>query len=104
MDKRLKALTEKIINDGTHGSLLNTVMSATAYTGILGAVVAAGGFSPLARELGVSYQAVQQWYGQGYVPLIRVTEIESLYGIPRAELMNPKYAAALAEPKFADEV
>jgi hypothetical protein len=104
MDKRLKALTEQIINEGTHGSLLNTVMSAKAYTGILRAVVAAGGFSQLARQLGVSYQAVQQWQTQGYVPLIRVTEIEALYGIPRAELMNPKYAAALAEPQFSSDV
>jgi DNA-binding transcriptional regulator YdaS (Cro superfamily) len=103
MDNRLKELTQRIINDGTHGALLNTVMSAKKYTGILAAVVAAGGLSPMARQLGVSYQAVQQWMGQGYVPLIRVTEIESLYGVPRAELMNPKYAAALAEPNFSDE-
>lgn len=104
MDKRLKELTQKIINDGTHGALLNTIMSAKKYTGILGAVVAAGGLSPMARQLGVSYQAVQQWMAQGYVPLIRVTEIETLYGVPRAELMNPKYAAALAEPNFSSDV
>ena len=103
MDKRLKALTEQMIKDGAPGGLLNAVMSAKKYTGILHTIVKAGGFSQLARELGVTYQAVQQWHSQGYVPLTRVTELESLYGVPRTELMNPKYAAALAEPKFSDE-
>lgn len=104
MDKKLKALTEQILQAGTSASVLNTVMSAKAYSGVLQAVVSAGGFSPLARSLGVSYQAVQQWLVQGYVPLTRVTEIETLYGVPRAQLMNPKYAAALAEPNFSSDV
>jgi len=103
MDKRLKALTEQMIKDGAPAGLLNSIMGAKKYSGILHAVAKAGGFSQLARQLGVTYQAVQQWSVQGYVPLTRVTEIEALYGIERTELMNPKYAAALAEPKFADE-
>lgn len=104
MDKRLKKLTEQMIKDGAPGGLINAVMAAKKYSGILHAVVKAGGFSQLARVLGVTYQAVQQWSGQGYVPLARVTEIEALYGIPRTELMNPKYAAALAEPNFSSDV
>lgn len=104
MDKRLKALTEQMIKDGAPGGLLNAVMSAKKYTGILHAIVKASGFSQLARDVGVSYQAVQQWHSQGYVPLTRVTELEALYGIPRTELMNPKYAAALADPSFSSDV
>lgn len=104
MDKRLKALTDEMIKTGAPGGLLNAVMAAKRYSGILHAIVKAGGFSQLARDVGVSYQAVQQWSSQGYVPLTRVTEIEALYGIPRTELMNPKYAAALAEPNFPSDV
>lgn len=104
MDKRLKALTEQMIQDGVSSTLLNAVMGAKKYSGILHAIVKAGGFSQLARDVGVSYQAVQQWSTQGYVPLTRVTEIEALYGVPRTELMNPKYAAALAEPNFSSDV
>jgi hypothetical protein len=40
----------------------------------------------------------------GYVPLGRIPEIESTYGVPRKDLMNPKYAAALAEPNFSSDV
>jgi hypothetical protein len=104
MDKRLKALTEQMIKDGVSSTLLNAVMGAKKYSGVLHAIVKAGGFSQMAREIGVSYQAVQQWSSQGYVPLTRVTEIEALYGIPRTELMNPKYAAALADPSFPSDV
>ncbi|MNW00330.1 hypothetical protein D3C71_1958060 [compost metagenome] len=104
MDKRLKALTEQMIKDGAPGGLLNAVMAAKRYSGVLHAIVKAGGFSQLARDVGVTYQAVQQWHSQGYVPLTRVTELEALYGVPRTELMNPKYAAALADPSFSSDV
>lgn len=104
MDKRLKTLTDQMIKDGAPGGLLNAVMAAKKYSGILHAIVNAGGFSQMARDVGVSYQAVQQWSSQGYVPLTRVTEIEALYGIPRTELMNPKYAATLADPSFSADV
>ncbi|MNR32642.1 hypothetical protein D3C85_1502440 [compost metagenome] len=79
-------------------------MAAKRYSGVLHAIVKAGGFSQLARDVGVTYQAVQQWHSQGYVPLTRVTELEALYGVPRTELMNPKYAAALADPSFSSDV
>jgi hypothetical protein len=104
MDKRLKALTEQMIKEGAPGGLLNAVMAAKRYSGVLHAIVKAGGFSQLARDVGVTYQAVQQWHSQGYVPLTRVTELEALYGVPRTELMNPKYAAALADPSFSSDV
>jgi len=104
MDKRLKTLTDQMIKDGAPGGLLNAVMAAKRYSGVLHAIVKAGGFSQMARDVGVSYQAVQQWSSQGFVPLTRVTEIEALYGVPRTELMNPKYAAALADPSFSSDV
>jgi hypothetical protein len=103
MDKKLTQLIERAMNNGASGHLLNILHSAKRYSGILEAVVKAGSLSEVSRQVGVSHQAVQQWTVQGYVPLVRVTEIEALYGVPRSELMNPKYAAALAEPKFSEE-
>lgn len=97
-----KKLIDKLIAQGKSASTIDTVMQADAHTGILDAVIAADGVTQLARQLGVSYQAVQQWLKAGYVPLIRITEIEALYGIPRERLINPKYARILAAPRFDD--
>jgi DNA-binding transcriptional regulator YdaS (Cro superfamily) len=81
-------------------------------TGITDAVIKASSLAPaghtsgtkqIARDLGVTFQAVQQWVKQGYVPLTRVTEIESLYGIPRHRLVNPKYLETMTRPTFDTE-
>jgi DNA-binding transcriptional regulator YdaS (Cro superfamily) len=104
MDKKLNALLERALDRNIHGHILNMLYRAISYNGVLAAAVEAGSLSELARQTGVSPQAVQQWAAQGFVPLNRIAEIESLYGIPRAELMNPKYAAALAEPNFSSDV
>lgn len=104
MDKKLNALLQRALDRNIHGHILNMLERATSYNGVLAAAVEAGSLSELARQTGVSPQAVQQWAAQGFVPLNRIAEIESLYGVPRAELMNPKYAAALAAPNFSSDV
>lgn len=104
MDKKLSTLRDELVKNGAPAHLLNTVMAANRYTGILKAVSAAGGITHLAKQLGVSHQCAQQWLKRGFVPLARIPEIETLYGVPRQDLMNPKYAAALAEPNFAVDV
>jgi len=104
MDKKLKELNLYAAKNGATLAVMNALHEAKHYTGILDAVVCAGSLQNLASELGVTYQAVQQWLKLGYVPLARIPEIESLYGVPRAALMNPKYAAALAEPNFSSDV
>lgn len=43
-----------------------------------------------ARVLGVTQQAVSSWIKRGYAPAARAVEIESLYGVPRANLLSPK--------------
>jgi DNA-binding transcriptional regulator YdaS (Cro superfamily) len=101
-DKRLLDLREKALY-GSSRAVINATLKADRYSGVLATLVAAGSTVALAAQLGVNYQAVQQWVNNGYVPLGRISEIEAQYGIPRSELMNPKYAAALAEPKFSDE-
>lgn len=72
-------------------------------TGITDAVINAGSQAKLAKELGVSHQAIQQWLKQGYVPVGRVTQIEALYGVPRERLLNPKYLETLSKPNFNSE-
>lgn len=54
------------------------------------AVTAHGGPVAVAAVMGVTYQAVTQWIGQGYVPLKRVPEFEIQFGVPRAQLVSPK--------------
>jgi len=56
------------------------------------AIEAAGGQVKLAEALGVTQQAVSTWLQRGFVPLKRVVEIETLFGVPRARLINPRFA------------
>lgn len=50
----------------------------------------AGSQRALSLSLGVTEQAVCVWVKQGWVPLRRAQEIETLYGIPRSQTMNPR--------------
>lgn len=104
MDKKLEALNKYALEHRATLAVMNALVGAKRYTGILDAVVKAGSLDAIADKLGVTYQAVQHWLKLGYVPLGRIPEIESIYGVPRVELMNPKYAAALAEPNFSSDV
>jgi hypothetical protein len=96
-------ITQKTLDEwiarGVSSQTIDTVMSHE-HTGIVDAIVAADGVTRLAKQIGVTHQAVQQWLKAGYVPLARVTEIEALYGIARERLINPKYTRALSAPRF----
>jgi DNA-binding transcriptional regulator YdaS (Cro superfamily) len=59
------------------------------------AVLKAGGQPKMAEELGVTQQCISRWCQSGYVPAPRAQEIEITYGVPRAELLNPKLRNAL---------
>lgn len=54
------------------------------------AAESAGGLRALARQLNVSYQAVQKWLKSG-VPPTRVLEVEEVTGISRHELRPDVY-------------
>lgn len=54
------------------------------------AIDRAGSIAELARQLGVTYQAVQGWLRRGGVPARRAVEIEALYGISRHALIDPR--------------
>lgn len=99
-DPRITALIQEAIAKDADGHLLNTLYTAPAYNGVLKAAVVAGSFANIARDVGVSPQAVQKWAEQGYVPLARIPEFENLYGVDRREMVNQKYFAVIAEPQF----
>jgi hypothetical protein len=62
----------------------------TEHSGIHDAVNAAGTQDQLAVALQVTQQAVSAWLRQGWVPIGRAEEIETMYGIPRNRLVNPR--------------
>jgi hypothetical protein len=61
-------------------------------TGIEQAIDVAGGQVKLAEALGVTQQAVSIWLQRGFAPLKRIVEIETLFGVPRSRLINPRFA------------
>lgn len=56
--------------------------------GLRQAVEAAGSMRELARRIGVSYQAVQQWHA---VPAHQIIAVEKATGIPREALRPDLY-------------
>jgi hypothetical protein len=58
-------------------------------TGIYAAVAKAGGVSEVAKKLGVSRQVVYVWLRRGFAPPIRAIQLEEMYRVPRAKLMDP---------------
>jgi DNA-binding transcriptional regulator YdaS (Cro superfamily) len=56
--------------------------------GVQKAIKEAGGQTKLANQLGISQQAISIWKRQGFVPISRIVEIETQYGVPRSELVS----------------
>lgn len=65
-------------------------MTSIYDTPLYRAIEAAGGVAKLAAAIGVTRQATYGWITRGYVPSERAVQIEALYGIPRAELWDPR--------------
>jgi len=59
-------------------------------TGIDKVIAAAGTQAALAKQEGVSQQIVSRWVSRGYVPSSRVVGLSATYGIPKAELIDPR--------------
>ena len=67
--------------------------------GINKAIELAGSANLLAHKLGVTHQAIYTWSHRGWVPIQRALQIESLFGVPRENLLKPELAAILAPSK-----
>lgn len=74
-------------------------MPSQETSGVVDAILAAGGQSALARHIGVSHQAVSRWVKCGWVPVAHILEVERLSGVPRVRLINPKHLALLGGNK-----
>jgi len=61
-------------------------------TGIEQAIAVAGGQVKMAEDLGVTQQAISVWSQRGFAPMKRIVEIETRYGVPRLQLINPRFA------------
>lgn len=61
------------------------------------AIQRAGGVKTLAREQGVTHQAVYCWVKKGCVPIDRAIAIERKHGIPAINLVNLKLAACVRQ-------
>jgi DNA-binding transcriptional regulator YdaS (Cro superfamily) len=73
-------------------------------TGIARAIERAGSQAAMAAELGVTQQSVSEWVKAGYVPAGRAVAIESLYGVPRIDLVAPKLRSIAAGAPQAGEL
>lgn len=62
------------------------------------AIERGGGIIAFARKLGVTHQAVTGWRKRCYVPVARALQIESMFGVPRAGIVAPEIARAIATP------
>lgn len=67
--------------------------------GIQKAIARAGNQERLAHRLGCTQQVISQWKARGFVPPRRALEIESVFGVPRAELVNPELRDLLVSPE-----
>ncbi|WP_198116905.1 Cro/CI family transcriptional regulator [Massilia rhizosphaerae] len=70
-------------------------------SGIALAVKKAGTQEKLAKNLGVSQQAISQWIEQGWVPLRRAAQIEQCFSIPRTRLVDPRIVELVIAPTQA---
>lgn len=71
-------------------------MSEQETSGVVDAILAAGGQGVLAHKLGVSHQAVSRWVKCGWIPVAHIVQVERLYGVPRIRLIHPKHKALLS--------
>ncbi len=65
------------------------------------AVERGGGIVRFARALKITHQAVYHWKRRGWVPADKALVIESIFGIPREELMEPGLVAVMNAPPSA---
>lgn len=66
-------------------------------TGVARAIRNAGGQEKLAEALGLKQQTVGYWLKVGYVPIKHVVAVESITGVPRAELIRGEYKDMLGD-------
>jgi hypothetical protein len=72
----------------TSGANSVYIGNMSAHDGLVKAIKAVGGEAALARQLGLTRQAIHNWCRERRVPLARVAEVEQVSGVPR-EVLRP---------------
>jgi transposase-like protein len=62
------------------------------------AIERGGGIVRFAKSMGVTHQAVYAWKRRGWAPLEKSIVMEAVFGIPRADFMNPDLVRTLNTP------
>lgn len=72
-------------------------MPASPNNAVSKVIAAAGGKSKLSRELNVSFQAVFQWEGAGWMPLARAKQVMEMYPgtVPLRDLVRSDLREAM---------
>lgn len=65
------------------------------------AIERGGGIVRFSRALKITHQAIYHWRRRGWVPADRALAIESIFGVPREELMEPGLVAVMTAPPSA---
>lgn len=65
-------------------------------TGIERVIAKAGTQNQVAADMGVEQQTVSHWLRVGHMPVKRAVAAEKLYGVPRADLIDPELRKAVA--------
>lgn len=66
------------------------------------AIARGGGIISFAKRLGLSHQAIYHWRRRGWVPADKALVIETIFGIAREYLMEPRLAAVMRAPVTYD--
>lgn len=62
------------------------------------AIERGGGVLRFAKSMNVTHQAVYNWKKRGWVPAERSLTIETIFGVERSRLMDPKLVRAVSTP------
>ena len=62
------------------------------------AIARGGGIIRFAKAMGVTHQAVYNWRKRGWVPADKALVIETIFGIGREYLMEPRLVAVMRAP------
>lgn len=68
------------------------------------AISRGGGIIKFCKRMGVTHQAVYAWKRRGWAPLEKAIVMEAVFGIPRADFMNPDLVRTLNTPSASADL
>lgn len=69
------------------------------------AISRGNGVVKFCRALGITTQAIYHWKKRGWVPADKALVIESIFGVPREDMIEPTLLKLISEPyKPAEDI